>query len=524
MIRRFRASILLRWGPVAPAGLFRQVAGQPLDPGAAARLSSLYPLVVSAEGFDLLRLVAQSRACNGRLSRRDVLRLGGLAALQGLSSRAHAAETSSAPGFGRARSVLLIYTSGGMSQLETWDPKPEAPEQIRGAFRPIRTAVPGTIFGEHLPRMAAMADRFTVVRSLSHEDTDHGSATYLTLTGHYHARRSSNPLPRPIDMPTPGAILHRVRPARNLPCSAVHVNGPLLSPEVPSPGQYAGILGRASEPLVLGDVSQEGELVPGLEPLHDVPTLRVQRRRSLLEAIDGFRLQAGGNRALLDMNESYRSAYAFLGSSAGRRAFDLGQEPAALRDRYGRYRTGQACLLARRLIEAGVPLISVFFNHKIRGQDQDPSDTDVYGWDTHNDIFEALEHHLLPRFDQTFATLLLDLDQRGLLEQTLVVCMGEFGRAPLVALEPTFAGSTPGRKHWAAVYSVVMAGAGVARGGIVGASDRRSAYPRTRPIGPWDVTATMFNALGIDPAGHFQDSEGRPYVICQGEPIGAIYR
>lgn len=472
----------------------------------------------------MLRLVAESRARDGRLCRRDLLRLGGVAALSGLASRAPASESLPAPGHGRARSVLLIYTSGGMSQLETWDPKPDAPEQIRGAFGAIRTSVPGTLFGEHLPRVARLADRFTVVRSLSHEDTDHGSATYLTLTGHYHQRRSSNPLPRPIDMPTPGAILHRVRPARNLPCSAVHVNGPLLSPEVPSPGQYAGILGRACEPLVLGDVSQDEELVPGLTPLSDVPTLRVARRRSLVQAIDGFRSEAASSQALLDMSESYRSAYAFLGSAAGRRAFDLSQEPAALRERYGLYRTGQACLLARRLVEAGVPFITVFFNHKIRGQDRDPLDTDVYGWDTHNDIFEALEHHLLPRFDQTFATLLLDLDQRGLLDQTLVVCMGEFGRAPLVALEPTFAGTTPGRKHWAAVYSIVMAGAGVARGGIVGASDRRSAYPRTRPIAPWDVTATMFNALGIDPAGHYRDSEARPYVICQGTPLAEIYR
>jgi len=472
----------------------------------------------------VLHLVTESRTSTGRLSRRDWLRLGGLAALNVLARRANAGgRTATIPGHGRARSVLVIYTSGGMSQLETWDPKPDAPEEIRGAFRTIPTSVPGTLFGEHLPRVARLADRFTVVRSMSHEDTDHGSATYLTMTGHYHARKSSNPLPRPSDLPTAGAILHRVRPSRDLPCSAVHVNGPLLSPELPAPGQYAGLLGRSCEPLVLGDVSQEQSLVPGLEPLPDVPTVRVARRRSLLDAIDGFRASVAGNQALLDMNESYRAAYAFLGSAAGRRAFDLSREPTAVRERYGLYRTGQACLLARRLVEAGVPLVNVFFNHSIRGQDRDPLDTDQYGWDTHNDIFEALEHHLLPRFDQSFATLLTDLEQRGLLEHTLVVCMGEFGRAPLVALEPRFAGASPGRKHWAAVYSLVMAGAGVARGGLVGASDRSAAYPRTRPIGPWDVTATLMSALGIDPAGHYQDNERRPYVICDGTPIREIY-
>ncbi|MCI0685502.1 MAG: DUF1501 domain-containing protein [Gemmataceae bacterium] len=474
----------------------------------------------------MLRFTTESRSANGRLSRRDVLRLGGLAGLHLLAGRANAATrpaTTATPGHGRARSVLVIYTSGGMSQLETWDPKPDAPEEIRGAFRAIRTSVPGTIFGEHLPRVARVADRFAVVRSMSHEDTDHGSATYLTMTGHYHARKSSNPLPRPSDLPTTGAIVHRVRPARGLPCSAVHVNGPLLSPEVPAPGQFAGLLGRSCEPLLLGDVADERPLVPGLEPLPELPTVRLARRRSLLDAIDGFRADAAGNRALLDMSESYRAAYAFLGSAAGRRAFDLSHEPTAVRERYGMYRTGQACLLARRLVEAGVPYINVFFNHLIRGQDRDPLDTELYGWDTHNDIFEALEHHLLPRFDQSFAALLTDLAERGLLGQTLVVCMGEFGRAPLVALEPRFAGASPGRKHWAAGYSIVMAGAGVTAGGLIGASDRFAAYPRTRPLGPWDVTATMFDALGIDPGGHYRDSENRPYTICDGTPIREIY-
>jgi len=473
----------------------------------------------------LLRFVTEPAAPHSRLSRREWLQLGGLAGLAALPGAATATNPvpQPAPGHGRARSVLMIYTSGGMSQFESWDPKPDAPEEIRGAFRTIHTSVPGILVGEHLPRVARLADRFTIIRSMSHDDVDHGSATYLALTGHYHARKSSNPLPRPTDLPTTGAILHRARPARGLPFSAVHINGPLIAPELPAPGQFAGLLGRSCEPLVLGDVSREETLVPGLEPLPELPSVRVERRRSLLESIDSFRAEAADHRTLLDMSESYRSAYAFLGSAAGRRAFDLSHEPAALRERYGMYRTGQACLLARRLVEAGVPFINVFCNHGIRGQDKDPLDTDVYGWDTHNDIFEALEHHLLPRFDQTFSALLMDLEQRGLLDQTLVVCMGEFGRAPLVALEPRFAGATPGRKHWASVYSIVMAGAGVTRGGVVGASDRQGAYPRTRPIGPWDVIATMFDALGLDPAGHYQDSERRPYVICDGTPIPEIY-
>jgi hypothetical protein len=470
----------------------------------------------------VLRFVTDHRANAGRLSRRAWLQFGGLAALGALLGGTRAAANLAA-GFGRARSLLVVWTGGGMSQLETWDPKPDAPAEIRGAFQPITSAVPGTLLGEHLPRIARLADRYCIVRTLAHDDVDHGSATYLSLTGHFHAQKSSNPPPRPTDRPAVGAMLHRVRPASDFPCSAIHVNGPLLAPQLPSPGQFAGLLGRGCEPLVLGDVSQGQGIMPGLDALPDVPEVRVGERRALLDAIDGFRSGAASERALLDMNQSYRDAYNFLGSAAGRGAFDLSREPLSVRERYGLHRSGQACLLARRLVEVGVPFVTVFFNHNIRGQDRDPDDTDVYGWDTHNDIFEALQHHLLPRFDQSFAALLTDLEQRGLLEQTLVVCMGEFGRAPLVALEPRFAGATPGRRHWASVYSIVLAGAGVARGGVVGASDRHAAYPRSRAYAPSDVIATMFHALGIDPSGHYRDPEGRPYSLCDGAPIGEIY-
>jgi uncharacterized protein (DUF1501 family) len=212
-----------------------------------------------------------------------------------------------------------------------------------------------------------------------------------------------------------------------------------------------------------------------------------------------------------------------LSSRATREAFDLSAEPANVRARYGDNRTGQAMLLARRLVEAGVPYINVIAAQSNRGQDKDPDDTDAYGWDTHNDIFDALKNRLLPRFDQSFSALVEDLDQRGLLEQTLVVCMGEFGRAPKVALEPKFAGASPGRKHWASVYSIAMAGAGVQRGAVVGASDRLGAEPVTDRYGPWDVAATMFHALGIDPRGHYTDTLNRPYAIAGGRVMEAVY-
>ena len=427
------------------------------------------------------------------------------------------------PGFGKARSIILIYASGGQSQLDLWDPKPEAPAEVRGAFQPISTAVPGLQFCEHMPRLARIADRMTVVRSMSHEDLDHGSATYLALTGQYHAQRSANPPPRPQDLPTFGAVLKRVRPSSTLPYTAVHLNGPALVPELPAPGQNAGFLGYGFDPLLLGDVTESPVPLRGLEPLSDVTTARMNRRRSLLESVEGACDWLERNPALLEMQGVYRQAYDLLAESQVRHAFDLSRESAETRERYGMNRSGQACLMARRLVEAGAPWVTVVWCPSNRGQDNAPDDTDRYGWDTHNDIFESLRERLLPRFDQGLSALLLDLEERGLLDETLVVCMGEFGRAPLVALESRFAGATPGRKHWSHAYSIVMAGAGIARGAVYGASDRQGAYPKSNPVGPWDISATMFAALGIDPAGHYDDLTNRPFPISIGKPVADLY-
>lgn len=480
---------------------------------------------------DMLRFFAHDRRSYDTLTRREWLRIGGLAGLGlGLGLPAAAVgETGSStarqsPGFGRAKSVILIYASGGQSQLETWDPKPTAPLEVRGEFGAIETAVPGMMIGEHLPRVAQVADRLTIVRNVSHEDLDHGSASYLALTGRYHRRRTSNQPPDRSDDPTYGALLKRVRPTTHSFADCVHLNGPALVPEIIAPGQDGGFLGREFEPMVLGDVSNGAIAIPGLTPQPDLASVRIDERWNLKQALEGYCVGLERDRRSNDMNGLYQRALALLSSRECRQAFDLGGEPAAMRDRYGRYRSGQACLLARRLVEAGVPWITVMFNHTNRGQDKAADDIESYGWDTHNDIFHALKECLLPRFDWTFSALLADLDERGLLDSTLVVCMGEFGRAPLVALEPKFKGSSPGRKHWASVYSVVMAGAGVTRGAVSGSSDRLAAYPTANPVGPWDIAATMFAALGIDPATHYTDALARPFPLTTGIPIAGLYR
>jgi hypothetical protein len=465
-----------------------------------------------------------------QVSRRNCLRFGGLASLGSLLSsaptaRAHADNQSSAviPGFGRAKSVIVVFASGGQSQLDTWDPKPQAPLEIRGAFQPAQTAVPGTLLCEHMPRLSKLSDRYSIIRSMSHEDLDHGSAFYLGMTGQYHIRRSSNPPPAATDLPCYGSIYKRLNPKPAFVESVVHINGPALVPALIGPGQDGGLLGRKFDPMVIGDVNAGSVAFPGLAVQPELTKRRLELRRQLVETLDHKTRRLQRNQTMADMSQLYGRAFDMLDRPETRNAFDLSAEPAKLRDRYGRNRSGQACLLARRLVEAGVPLITVMFNHTNRGQDTKPNETDSYGWDTHNDIFSSLEKHLLPRFDLGFSALLEDLEARGLLDETLVICMGEFGRAPLVAREPNFAGNLPGRKHWAAVYSIVMAGAGVSRGKLVGASDRNGAYPSTHKFGPWDVTATIFSALGIHPGGHFTDALTRPFPISEGRPIIELY-
>lgn len=431
------------------------------------------------------------------------------------------AAQAAVPTKARAKTVLFVVANGGQSQLETWDPKPLAPREVRGDFSPIHTSVPGALFSEHLPLLAQRAHKFAVVRSMSHEDLDHGSALYLTLTGQYHARRSANPLPSPTDWPTMGSVVKRMRPTHDSIETAVHLNGPAQIPINIGAGQFTGFLGPEYEPMTLGDVTAEATTLPGLTPLPTLAASRRQTRAQLLQGLDrdwvSDSLEAQRHAALYDR------AFELLDRPSVQYAFDLDREKSALRDRYGRNRSGQACLLARRLVEAGVPWITLFWNHTGRGQDLAPEDTEEYGWDTHNDIFDALKNRLLPRFDQSFSTLLDDLYDRGLMDSTLLVCAGEFGRAPLVALEKNFAGESPGRKHWAACYSVVAAGAGVQAGKIVGASDRRGAYPATESWGPWDLTATMFNALGLDPESHFTDKTGRPFPLTTGRVIAPLF-
>jgi hypothetical protein len=461
------------------------------------------------------------RLCDG-LSRRGVLRVGG-AGLLGLSLPDLLRAES---GRGKAKSLIVFALEGGPAHQDLWDMKPDAPEGVRGEFRPIATTVPGLQFCEHLPMLARQAHHLTLIRSVHHTIGDHNAGAYYALTGRDPSAGGRLITgPGPDNFPPYGSVLARLQPSgRPLP-DFVHLpdwmsnNGSLL------PGQDAGFLGGRFEPFVAGDPSLPGYKVPGLDLPRELPLDRVGRRRSLLDAVSAT---LGDGRAVERLDSHYRKAFDLIASPEARRAFDLSDEPASVRQRYGLDpdnprskearqfgglpHLGQCLLLARRLIEAGVRVVTV-----CTGARYDQS------WDTHRDHFPLLRRSLLPMFDRGFSALLEDLDQRGLLDSTLVAAMGEFGRTPKVGQITSSAGADKGgRDHWPHCYTVLLAGGGLPAGAIFGASDRHAAYPARDPVTPTDVAATIYQTLGLPPETQILDPFDRPFAISTGTPIRAL--
>jgi hypothetical protein len=429
---------------------------------------------------------------------------------------------------GKAKSLIVFALEGGPAHQDLWDMKPDAPENVRGEFRPIATTVPGLSFCEHLPMLARRAHHLTLVRSVHHTIGDHNAGAYYALTGRdpmANGRLITSP--ERDNFPPFGSVLAKLRPSgRPLP-DFVHLpdwmsnNGSFL------PGQDAGFLGAEFEPFVAGDPSRPGYKVPGLELPAELPLDRVGRRRSLLDAVTST-LVDGMGPAVDRLDAHYRKAFDLVASPEARRAFDLSAEPARVRERYGldpgNPRTkearqfgglphlGQCLLLARRLIEAGVRVVTV-----CTGARYDQS------WDTHRDHFPLLKRSLLPMFDRGFSALLEDLDERGLLETTLVAAMGEFGRTPKVGQITSSAGADKGgRDHWPHCYTVLLAGGGMPAGAIFGASDPHAAYPARDPVTPPDIASTIYRAMGLDPETSIEDHLGRPFPLSTGTPIRGL--
>jgi uncharacterized protein (DUF1501 family) len=447
----------------------------------------------------------------GEVTRRDLLTVGAPTML-GLSLPGflRAAERTSARK-ARAKSVIFLHQWGGPSHLDTFDTKPNAPEAIRGEFKPIATRAPGIFISDRLPRMAQVADKFSLVRSLHHTMKNHNSAGYYSLTGTAPPTDDQRLRDTRDLFPAYGSLVDRLAPAQaGMPTFVAYPH--VIRDGSITPGQHASFLGKSHDPLlVTQDPNSPDFRLPELSLPAHLSAERLAHRHEMLRLIDQqtnlleFSAKARGIDAL------YEKALTMVTSPRVRQAFDLSEEPAALRDRYGRTTYGQSCLLARRLVEAGARFINVYFAASIGGQD-----TVKGGWDTHGfngkAMYPILKDYLIPVTDQAVPTLLEDLDTRGLLDETLVVWTGEFGRSPRI-------NANAGRDHWPQCYTALLAGGGVRRGAIYGSSDKSGAYPANDAVRPDDLAATMFHLLGIDPHTEVMDALDRPLPIAQGQPI-----
>jgi uncharacterized protein (DUF1501 family) len=449
-----------------------------------------------------------------QLPRRRLLQVGSLGAVGLALPRLLWAEAA-AGGAAEERSCIFVVQYGGASHIDTLDPKPDAPADVRSPYAPIATSVPGIVVSDRLPRLALLADRFTLVRSMSHTNGGHDGGMHVCMTGH------SRPTER---TPYFGSVAARLRPAtRNVPSYVWLQN---LAGDVQPWYLTGGFLGAAYSPMLIGkdeeNLARDGFRVTEFDPPEGVSAERQAQRQSLLASAES----AGVARSDLAARsfEAYRRQAADLVSGAeARQAFDLEREPAATRDRYGRHALGQNLLMARRLIEAGVRLVTV---NAWCGRSSTDDVLATQGWDHHGaeiqkcGIFDERTFGLgfvLPRFDEALSALLEDLGQRGRLATTLVVVVGEFGRTPRIVSNPY-----PGRDHWPQCYTALLAGAGIRRGAVYGASDAHGGYVASRPVTPENFGATILSALGIPPHTRF-GPDGFSERASDGEPVAELF-
>lgn len=461
-------------------------------------------------------------------TRRDVLRVGVGTALGAAGSSVVFGDRASAKEaghFGQARSCILVYLFGGPSHIDIWDMKPAAPAEIRGEFKPQATNVPGIQITEHLPRLARHADKYAIIRSLSHGDSAHGSAGHTMLTGRALRIKGEVP-PNADDFPHYGSVLTRLRPAPHAVAPFVSFPWAVYTSTNVVPGQNGGFMGRATDPFRL-ELPADQSLVfaPPLSTLpENITGERWKQRRTLRDALENQDLLSHNSTAG-EMGELYQRAYRLIDSRRASEVFRLEKEPATVRERYGMNVFGQSLLLARRLAEAGVPMITVywpdrkepeaFINNGVK------DNVGVPAWDTHGrkvgntPNFPSLKDKLLPALDLASSALLEDLQARGLLDQTLVIWTGEFGRSPRI-------NSDAGRDHYGNVFSAVLAGGGIRGGQAYGTSDKHGAFPADNPVSPAAFSATLYHCLGVKPDATIPDRLGRPVYVSEGQPISAL--
>ena len=440
-------------------------------------------------------------------SRRHMLQVGysGLMGLglHSLVAKRAAAESSPTDPAPRAKSLIIVWCTGAISHHDTFDMKPNAPLEIRGEFNPIETSVTGTQICEHLPRLAARAHKYALVRSLSHKDNNHLMSTHHVLTGHVQPGAFFDKVASRDDWPNYSAGCEYLRPRSDGIPSGVNLPTFLMSAPLTWPGQHAGFLGPKYDPWqIVGDPNSPQFRVDALTLSQGIDATRLDQRRGLLKSLDQ-KTSVASNIGAFRMTEDQRLAFTMLSSGQLSQAFELQRESDSVRDTYGRHAFGQSLLLARRLVEAGVPVVQANMGP-------------VQNWDHHQAIFTTLKGRMLTPLDQAVSALLDDLDGSGLLNETMVMVLGEFGRTPKINNES-------GRDHWGPCFTGLFAGAGVLGGKIIGRSDEIGAYPETTPYSPDDIGATVYTALGIDPHAVVHDRINRTVHLNQGSVIAGLY-
>jgi hypothetical protein len=473
------------------------------------------------------------KTCDG-WSRREFLRIGGAGVL-GMSLgdvlRLQAAQPQSVPdpakpknGWAQAKSVIMVFLQGGPSHIDIWDPKPDAPSNIRGEFKPIKTNVPGIWLSEVMPLLAQQMDKATLIRSVSYTPAglfNHTAAIYQMMTGWTPDRVSpSGQLepPSPGDFPHMGCEVARLKPLSTAMLPLVMMPRPLQESNVIGKGGTAGFLGPAYDPYYFYQDPNGPIKLDDLTLRPEISKQRLERRETLLKRIDDAMPEIEKAVSSFALDTYYQKAFNLILSGQARNAFDLTQEPDKVRDRYGRHTFGQGCLLARRLIEAGARFVQMNWPSVANG---DPNTT---AWDTHAANFGPLRNLHCPKLDSGVSSLLAELDERGLLKETLVVVIGEFGRSPRLGVSTSGNGNAPdGRDHWPYCYTALVAGAGISRGSIYGQSDATASSPADKPVHPTQIVATVYHALGIDPRTIVLNHLNQPRELVQAEPVLGLF-
>ncbi|QDV70274.1 hypothetical protein Poly24_39940 [Rosistilla carotiformis] len=469
-------------------------------------------------------------------TRRDVLRVGGsgmlglsLGSMLNLQAQASESPVGGGPGWGKAKSIILVYLQGGPSHIDLWDPKEHVPDNVKSVFNPISTKIPGIQFTENLPGLAQLNDRFTMIRSMSYTPNglfNHTAAIYQMMTGYTTDKVSpSGQLepPSPKDFPNFGSNLIRLRPVDEPMLPFVMLPRPLQESNVVGKGGSAGFLGKAYDPYTLYPSGDDMDMekmsrikIDDLMLRPEVFSVRLQRRARLRDLIN--KQMPTINKAVesYELDEYYDRALSLIVSGRAREAFDIASEPVALRERYGQNTFGQSCLLARRLVEAGTRVVEVVWP-KV-------ANSDNHSWDQHSGLSKRMKDQSAPMFDAGFSTLIADLDDRGMLDETLVVGVGEFGRSPQRGVSTSGNNnSADGRDHWPYCYTCVVAGAGTRRGYVHGKSDKTASAPLEDPVHPGELLASIYHSFGIHPETMVYNHLNQPRELVKAQAVTKLF-